>query len=370
MKIKVLYDGTIFDRQAAGGINRYFASIVPRLPQHYYPYLTTLQVRENNYPQHLNLKTYCYRRVIFRPNRLAARINDWASSFYFNQVTTTIQPDIIHPTYYTFLGQGSPLMRSRPVVLTVWDMIHELFWQDLDKTRQQFEEKKQAIAAATVILCISENTKKDLLKIHNVPEERVKVVYLASEMNENWAYGDEIVPQRPYFLYVGGRYSYKNFSRLLEAFAVICETESEVSLCVVGSPFTPEEKQAIAALKIGDRIEYYGQVNDRHLAKLYRCSLALVYPSLYEGFGIPPLEAMACGTPVIASNRASIPEVVGDAGILFDPTSTEELVAHLRRFLDSPTERDRWVEKGRDRAKLFSWERTTKDTLKVYKSLI
>jgi glycosyltransferase involved in cell wall biosynthesis len=370
MNIKVLYDGAIFDRQMAGGINRYFANLISQLPDRYLPYLTTYRIHENNYPQHPHLKTFYYQRFIFRPNRLSDRFNRYVSCLYFNRVTAAVNPDLIHPTYYNFLASKSPLLRSRPIVLTVWDMIHELFWQELDTNRQHIEEKKQAILAATTILCISENTKKDLLKLYEIPEDRVRVTYLASEINCHLAYGDELTPQRPYFLYIGTRYGYKNFSRLLDAFSRLRETEADVSLCIVGSPLTQQEQQAIVTLKIADRIEFYGQVNDRHLAKLYRCSVALVYPSLYEGFGIPPLEAMACGTAVIASNRASIPEVVGDAGILFDPNSTEELAYHLRRLLNSPAERDRWIEKGRDRAKLFSWKRTIQETLNIYQSLV
>jgi glycosyltransferase involved in cell wall biosynthesis len=110
-------------------------------------------------------------------------------------------------------------------------------------------------------------------------------------------------------------------------------------------------------------------MGDRHLAKLYRCSIALVYPSLYEGFGIPPLEAMSCGTPVIAANTSSIPEVVGDEGILFNPKSSDDLADILLSVLDNPLERDRLIKKGLQRSELFSWDRTVAQTLDVYCSV-
>lgn len=108
-------------------------------------------------------------------------------------------------------------------------------------------------------------------------------------------------------------------------------------------------------------------LSDRHLAKLYRCSLAFVYPSLYEGFGIPPLEAMSCGTPVIASNTSSIPEVVGDAGILFNPESSNDLADILVSLIDNSLECDRLIDKGFQRSKLFNWDLTVTQTLDVYR---
>jgi glycosyltransferase involved in cell wall biosynthesis len=137
----------------------------------------------------------------------------------------------------------------------------------------------------------------------------------------------------------------------------------------VGYPFSETEIKRIAELKITDRLELYTYASDDHLAKLYRCSIAFVYPSLYEGFGIPPLEAMSCGTPVVASNSSSIPEVAGEAGLLFDPKSVNDLTDILLSLLDNPTERDRLIAKGLQRAKTFSWDQTVARTLEVYESV-
>ena len=122
-------------------------------------------------------------------------------------------------------------------------------------------------------------------------------------------------------------------------------------------------------MKLSGHIEHYEYVCDRHLAKLYRCSVAFVYPSLYEGFGIPPLEAMSCKTPVVAANCSSIPEVVGDAGLLFNPKATGDLADILLLLLDSPKERDRLIAKGHQRAQMFSWDKTVAQTVDVYRSV-
>jgi glycosyltransferase involved in cell wall biosynthesis len=142
-----------------------------------------------------------------------------------------------------------------------------------------------------------------------------------------------------------------------------------VALCVVGAPFNEREEKLILDLKLSDAIEQYGYVTDAHLAKLYRCSRAFVYPSFYEGFGIPPLEAMACGTAVIASNRSSIPEVVGDAGVLFDPASSDELADILPGLHGDEGLREQLIARGYERAKSFSWEKTAAQTVEIYRSL-
>lgn len=363
--MRILYDGQIYALQKAGGINRYFANLINRLPKNFTPILTTLQPQVLNYPVHPNLERFLYKRFDFRPRR----VSQWFEKYYFRAVTTLSHPNVIHPTYYTLLTRQEIDKYRCPVVLTVWDMIHERFYEQIDPTGQQAEEKRKAIHMAQAIICISENTKKDLLERYSLPENRVTVTYLASEIDASLSDGSEPVSSRPYYLYVGTRYSYKNFDGLLTAFAKAVSVQPDIALCVVGSLFNKTEEKLIADLKLTDHIEHYGYASDRHLAKLYRCSVAFVYPSLYEGFGIPPLEAMSCGTVAVASNCSSIPEVVGDAGLLFNPRATGDLADILLFLLDNPTERDRLIAKGYERAKAFSWDKTVAQTLDVYRSV-
>ena len=134
--------------------------------------------------------------------------------------------------------------------------------------------------------------------------------------------------------------------------------------------FDDEEKKLLVELRIEDRIEQYVEITDEHLAKLYRGSVALVYPSLYEGFGIPPLEAMVCGTPVVVARSSSLPEVVGDAGIYFDPHSADELADILTDLARNDSLRRQLISKGFQRAKMFDWKKTTAETVRVYRSLV
>jgi glycosyltransferase involved in cell wall biosynthesis len=248
-------------------------------------------------------------------------------------------------------------------------MVHEILRAQNDPNGEQAEAKRKAILAADAIICVSENTRKDLLERYSIPEEKIRVIYQASDIDASLSYGPEQVPSRPYYLYVGSRAHYKNFDGLLRAFEKTVSVKPELTLCVVGSPFTAGESRLIGDLRLTTHVQHFRDVSDSHLAKLYRCSLALVYPSFYEGFGIPPLEAMSCATVAIVSNVSSLPEVVGDAGLMFDPNSVDELTEIMRELPDNPAIRESLIAKGLARARKFSWDRTVDETVEVYKAV-
>jgi glycosyltransferase involved in cell wall biosynthesis len=369
--MRILYDGQIYGWQAAGGINRYFANVIGRLPRDYKPALLVGEARAVNFPAHPNLKVYEYGGRLPRVERFSYRLGLHSARLRDRLLTELLARrrfDVFHPTYYTLLTGRRVGSYRAPTVLTVWDMIDELFPEEMDPTGEHAEWKRSAVLAAQRVICISENTKRDLLERYPVPEERVVVTHLASEIDASLAHGPEPVPARPYFLYVGSRSSYKNFGGLLRAFARAVASRPGLALCVVGPPFTAEEEKQLAELKLADRVEHYGHAGDAHLAKLYRCSLALVYPSLYEGFGIPPLEAMACGTVAVVADTSSLPEVVGDAGLLFDPRRDDELIHTLLLLADDDGARAELIRKGEMRAREFGWDKTVARTLEVYRS--
>lgn len=371
--MNILYDCQIYRIQNRGGINRYFSNLISRLPKELNPIITVLEDHICDYPTHPNLTKLEYKKFKFRPRRLASKLEKHHSFLREQYLYRTVKEfnnlELAHPTSDTLLTQNSINNYPCPVVITVHDMIPELFPDLVYKSKQQIEDKKNAIYASQAIICVSENTKNDLLNLYKLPEEKVFVTHLASEISEDISYGTESVPHRPYFLFVGSRYMYKNFDNLLLAFSKLVSACPEVSLCVVGLPFSVSERLKIADLHLETNIDHYFQVNDSHLAKLYRCSLALVYPSIYEGFGLPPLEAMSCNTPVVASNSSSLPEVIGDAGILFDPNSITDLVDILLLLINSPHTRERLIAEGKKRVKCFDWEKTTRETIEVYKKI-
>lgn len=363
--MRILYDGMIYAGQPAGGINRYFANLIDRLPSTVEPTLTTVFLRGANFPQRPGLQFRYFQR--FRPSRISNSLEKW----YFRWASRGY--DIIHPTYYSTLSREMPFRAlGAKVVVTVWDMVHELFPPVMDPNGTEAACKRNAIRAADALLCISENTRQDLLRFYpEVSSDKVYVTRLATEFNFDMTTGNEPVPSAPYLLYVGQRFSlYKNFSGLLRAFARLAPTHRDLILCVVGGgPFKTEEEALIGELRLCKRVRHLGYLPDAHLAKVYRRAQVFVYPSLYEGFGIPPLEAMSCGVPVVVADRSSLPEVVGDAALRFDPDSPDDLTETLEALLNSSAQQENLIRKGFERATLFSWERTTEETVRVYEAL-
>ncbi len=178
------------------------------------------------------------------------------------------------------------------------------------------------------------------------------------------------LPDGPVLLHVGNTQPRKNVEGLLRALAILRQWNSRIILLQVGGTPTPSQRQLIAAQGLESNIRFLGPVPDEDLVLLYNVADVFVFPSLYEGFGFPPLEAMACGTPVVASNASSLPEVVGDAGFLVDPHSPEAIAEAVRRVLEDTRLAEELHRRGLERARTFSWERTARETLAVYESLL
>lgn len=362
--MRIVYDGQIYSFQRAGGINRYFERIISLLPLSFEPTLLAFNGPSENWPAHPNLKIV--QAPLFAPRGVARRL----ARPYFRARVQQLKPDLVHPTFYHTLAEKSLENYRCPVVFTVYDFIVDIFSSQLPHAHAEVARQKQAILAANAILCISNNTKKDLLERFPHLESRVTVTPLAGDLDISISYGLQKVPERPYFLFVGSRAPYKNFDGLLRAFSSVAQTVGDIALAVVGAPLDNREKSLVESLQLGAHVQEWGHLSDAHLAKMYRCSLALVYPSFYEGFGIPPLEAMSCETLVIAAATSSIPEVVGDCALLFDPRKDEQLGEILRSVARGETDRASLLSKGRRRAAEFSWARTAQQTAEVYRSLL
>ena len=257
--IKILYDGLIFSQQPAGGISRYFSNVIDHLPAPFLPALATIRRDTVNYPTRRDLRVHYYERFRFWPGRLSYEIEP----FYFDWIARDYP--LIHPTYYGLLTR-KPFKKLRPkVVLTVYDMIHELFAEKLDPTGEEAASKRGAIERADALLCISENTKRDLLRFYpEISPAKVFVTYLASGLNLEMTNGPEPIPERPYLLYVGGRSKYKNFPKLLRAFAAIAPAHGAVELCAVGvDAFSTGERSLITSLGLDGRVKYLGNPRRR-----------------------------------------------------------------------------------------------------------
>ncbi len=268
------------------------------------------------------------------------------------------------PDVYFSPGFNPPLWSTTPFVFTIHDVIHLRFAQNYGLRQRAYYQAvvAPAVRRASAVITVSEFSKREILEWVAVPESKVQVI--SPGVAEQFS--TEIEPPRlpyQYLLYVGNRKPHKNLPRLLEAFAR-AELGPTVRLALSGAA-DRETVGIIEMLALGDRVLFLGELTDAELAGLYRGAVALVLPSLLEGFGLPALEAMACGAPVIASNSSSIPEVVGDAGLLFDPYNVGALAEAMQRVVSDAGLRARMASEGLERAKMFSWEETARRTLQV-----
>jgi glycosyltransferase involved in cell wall biosynthesis len=233
------------------------------------------------------------------------------------------------------------------------------------------KNKKQVLSRADKILAVSHNTKADLVDHYNIPEERITVTYLASSLKStNINPNNQSQQGARFFLYVGARNLYKNFPDFVKALAPLIKTRADLYLyCAGGGRFNRDELSLFAELKITNKVKIHSG-SDEILKELYSSAVALFYPSLYEGFGIPLLEAMNCGCPIATSNISSLPEVGGNAALYFDPLNKEEMLGVAERLVNDNEMRLSLIQKGYERAKEFSWEKTARETYLVYKAMI
>jgi glycosyltransferase involved in cell wall biosynthesis len=257
--------------------------------------------------------------------------------------------------------------------VTVFDMVNELFPAEFPGSEWLTGLKRESVRNADHVICISESTRKDLVRLFDIPLARTSVIHLAANdpppMHREAARGTSNA-NRPFILFVGGRWGYKNFAGLLRAFAASATLRRDFGIVAVGGgPLAPHERTEIETLGLASLVAQV-EADDVALDHLYRTAVALVYPSLYEGFGLPPLEAMSRGCAVIASRSSSIPEVVGSAAELFDADDAASMSRAIETVAYDDHRRQDLIARGAERVKLFTWRRCAEETLAVYRELI
>ena len=288
--------------------------------------------------------------------------------------------DVFHcPNHAVSVFDVLALIKFKASVITIHDLIlyHRPDYHSTSKEYATYRQlMKLSVQVADQIVVVSENTKRDLVENLGVSPEKVHVVYLGIDFNRfntsneptdiNPAYNID----SEYILYVGTDFPHKNLRNLIAAFERLIRTKRLPHILVlVGSSFNSLERKALCELaeRLRGRLRLLGHVPDADLPALYRNASLFVFPSLYEGFGIPPLEAMACGTPVVASNATSIPEVVGDAALVVDCTNVDELAEAMYRVLTDKRLRQSLIQTGFERVRAFRWEDTARKTARVYR---
>lgn len=360
----VVFDHHAFCLQRIGGISRYFCELGLELSRH-----EGVDVSVHA-PIHRNIL------LANSPLGRGLRFVEAPQEAYVPMVTAGValalrmhQPRraIVHETFYAFVREN---VVKGPRATTVHDMIHERFRSQFSRADTTALRKKRSIDRCDLVLCVSETTRRDLLEAHpRIDPARVAVVHHGCTLAERATLDPSLISQ-PFVLYVGARAGYKNWDRFLASVAASARCQRALRVVAFGGgPLTSEEKQRARALGFDERSLIQQGGDDSTLAALYASARATVVPSLYEGFGLPVIEAMSAGCPVAIADRGALPEVADDAALAFDPERIDAMSSAIERVCFDEPLRAQLIERGARRATHFTWKRCADETLARYKAL-
>jgi glycosyltransferase involved in cell wall biosynthesis len=286
--------------------------------------------------------------------------------------------DVFHTPHYVL-----PPLVDVPSVVTIHDCIHLRFPQYLPNRLAWVYARASLWTAAhrsVRVLTVSEASKNDILRFYRIPDRKIEVIYNAIDErfgvspteDEFTRVRERYQLDREFILYAGNIKPHKNLERLIEAFQQLrAEGFEDLLLLIIGDEISkyPTLRRLVHRYKLFKHVRFLGFVPDQTLAVLYRLASVFVFPSLYEGFGLPPLEAMASGTPVVTSNVSSMPEVTGDAAVLVNPNDPAAIADGIRQVLTDRPMRNALVERGLARARDFSWERSVRRIWEIYREV-
>lgn len=385
--MKILYDHQIFQEQKFGGISRYFCEIIERLDKADGMNVDlTVKYSQNEYLKRSGFSAKAEDNPDSYENFFGGDEfkGKWSLYKLRNRLRKPIEPhdvnkrlaimalqkqdfDIFHPTYYDdyFL----PYLGSKPFVLTVYDMIHEIYPEYFNLSDQISKRKCNLAQRASKVIAISNSTKKDLVQFFDIPEKKVEVIHLSNSIDSRLEANTHLttLPSR-FLLFVGSRSAYKNFFFFINSVKSILAADPTLHLVCTGSPFNNNEKAFLEQNGVEVRTHNYS-ATDAELKLLYQQALVFVFPSLYEGFGLPVLEAFSGGCPTVLSDSGSLPEIGGDGAIYFEPKNSSSLQAAISKALYSEQFRADLIERGNKRLRLFSWEETCSKTESVYREI-
>jgi glycosyltransferase involved in cell wall biosynthesis len=367
--MKILYDYQIFSSQKFGGISRYFYELYKELNKDELVDITadiSILSTENHYLKNSGFKNKVNSSIAFH-NKYSKRLFKYMNHLYLSYKLKSDNYDLLHPTYYSdyFLNK----IGDKPFVLTIYDMIHENFSGEFFSVNDSTITSKKLLAEkADKIIAISKSTKNDIIEYYNIPASKIKVIYLGSSMQTDSEENTRLI-NNDYILYVGNRKKYKNFTFFLKSISDILKSNNLSLFCAGGGDFDKEELDLINSLNL-EELTFQKNVDEKELSSLYNNAKFFVFPSLYEGFGIPVLEAFSMGCPVILSNTSSLPEVGGDAAVYFNPKNKEDMQNKIDKVINDNQLRTEMIKKGYKQLSKFSWSKTAAETLKLYRSVI
>lgn len=361
--MKVLFDPQIFASQVYGGVSKYFAEVMTRMPVGSWTVPGWLS--NNEYARHYSL----FRQVPFLPKhdfrgkgRLMVELVKPSALAYMR--LNRGKYDVVHQTNFdTYLFKA---IGSKPLVTTYHDIN---FLTEHNYVPRMVKLQTASLRRADAVVAVSNNTKTDMLRYFDIDPDKITVIHHGIDVPVIPDALSGRIVKEPYILYVGARHLFKNFDTFITAFAQIAINYPEVKVVCTRSDITPAEGEMLKRLGVADRVQVV-KADEMTLNRLYRDALFFVFPSKYEGFGMPILEAMVNGCPVALADASCFPEIAGDCALYFNPNEAESIADALKRLLDDETLREELRKKGYKRAAEFSWQRTADRHIELYKSLI
>lgn len=366
--MKILYDHQIFTLQNVGGISRYHAELINNFHSNnkcnpVFPvilsnncYLDSIKINHIKFFSTMQIPGKC--ALMNKINNIIAKNNLKKQDF-----------DLFHPTYYD--SYFLKYLKNKPFVVTIHDMIYEIYPEYFTDAKKIQQSKKSIAESSEKIIAVSHHTKADILKFYKIESDKIQVIHHGNYFknflkNRKWKNNKT----NNFLLFVGNRNGYKNFKFFIESITPFLLRNKDINvICAGGSKFTPNEQEWLKSLNLMGRIQY-APVTDEKLANLYKHAKAFIFPSLYEGFGLPILEAFTFGCPAILSNKSSLPEVGGNAACYFNPLDSESIISSIEKVILDPDYQIKLKSEGYKRLDNFSVHTMVEQTCKLYSSLI
>lgn len=365
--MKILFDHQAFRNQRYGGISLYISKLIKTINLYHEksailtgPYFENENLSIEAYDESKMLN-FIWKKI---PNNRKRILSDIYSCYKINYE----EYDVLHPTYYStyFLKYKN---KNKPWTITFHDMIHEILSNRFIELKNDslINNKNILVNKSNKLIAISECTKADMVNYYNINPDRIKVIYHGAPFEIPTSY-NKLDNNGTYILFVGKRSNYKNFNFFIKSIAEILIKYKVNLLCLGGGSFNNEELELIKRLRVKNLVKYENLTNE-NLPDFYKNAIAFIFPSLYEGFGLPILEAFTCDCPCILSETGSLPEIGANAALYFNPESTDSLVNAMTKLLDDSDQRVNMIKLGKKRLLDFNWEITAKKTLDFYQNL-
>lgn len=364
--MNVLYDHQMFSLQQYGGVTKYFCELIKNLPDQI-EYDISVAFSDNQYlkEDHAFFKKafFSLPSPPFRGKGFLKRQIYQLNQSYSARKITSMKYDLLHPTFYN--NYFIDILKT-PFIITVHDLTAFKFKDSYLKDDPFRSQMGKVVKKANRVIAISENTKKDIVTYFRINPEKIDVVHHGFKKSQ---YNQMSNKYGRYILFVGRRDGYKNFKNFAHAISDLMQKDSDLQLICVGEKFNKQELGELKVLQILNRASAVS-VDEKTLNNLYAHALVFVYPSFYEGFGMPILEAFANSCPVCLSNTSCFPEIAGEAGIYFDPSDKESMLDAISKVLNDSRFRNEMILAGKEKLNKFSWKKTADETFISYRKTL